>query len=201
MEDTIIAIFCFCDDYLKSINHEDWCNVKWAAAEVMTSWIVAMRFFYGNLDRARRFLIEYKYMRLITLSGLNRGVHRLPGNWNENLLKFIQVWGKTTNFPSDYLVDAFPISACRNIRISRCKLYREEMFRGYNASKKEYFYGLKATVITTLEGCPTGVILCPGKEHDNVPFEVMDFSLPEGSNIYGDNGYEDKEHEERKFEL
>jgi len=74
-------------------------------------------------------------------------------------------------------------------------------FRGYNFSKREWFYGLKVTVIASKDGCPLRVILCPGSEHDSVPFKVMDRSLPKGSEIYGDSAYLDYEHQDMLEEV
>ncbi|KIC72436.1 hypothetical protein DB44_CI00030 [Candidatus Protochlamydia amoebophila] len=64
-------------------------------------------------------------------------------------------------------MDAFPVSVCRNIRIQNCRIYRGKEFRGYNASKRDYFYGLKVTVLASQDGCPFRVILCSGREHLN----------------------------------
>jgi hypothetical protein len=114
---------------------------------------------------------------------------------NSEKPKTISSWGKIAGLPLEYIVDAFPVSVCRNIRISRCRVYRSEEFRGYNVSKKEYFYRVKAIVITTVEGYPVQV--CPGKEHDSVPFKFMDVDLPESSRLYGDSAYLDYENEEK----
>ena len=176
MKDQIVTIFCLCDDYIREIGHKDFCNVKWTTAEIMTCWVTAMRFWYGNIDRARKYLIENKMMtESLILSAIMKRVHRIPCEWWTHILEFIQSWGKNTRMPQDFIVDAFPVPACHNIRIQRCRLLHGEAYRGYNASKRVYFYGLKATVITTIEGCPVKAILCPGREHANVPFEVMDF--------------------------
>lgn len=201
MEEQIIMIFCLCDDYIRSVGHKDWCNAKWSTTEVMTCWVVAMRYFYGNVNRARQYLLENGFMsRGFTLSALLKRVHKMPHIWWVDMLEFIQSWGKRNGMPQDYIVDAFPVSVCHNIRIQRCRIFQGEAFRGYNASKRVYFYGLKATVITTTEGCPVRAILCPGREHDNVPFEYMELNLPEGSNIYGDAAYCDEDHERRRFQ-
>lgn len=197
MEEQIIAIYCLCDDFIRSKGLIDWHNVKVSTSEVMTCFVVAMRFFYGNLDLARKFLCEQKYIRKsITLSGLNKRIHRINSFWWHDILEFVHLWGKKAGLPSEYIVDAFPISVCRNIRINRCKIYQGDDFRGFNVSKKEYFYGLKATVITTREGCPLRVILCPGQEHDLVPFRLMRLNLPRGSVLYGDSAYTDYEYED-----
>lgn len=198
MNEQIIAIYCLCDDFIKSKKIIDWPNVKITTSEVMMSHVVAVRFFYGNLDRARNFLYEHCYLnKQLTLSALNKRIHKIDTSWWLEILEFIQCWGKRTGLPTEYIVDSFPVSVCRNIRIQRCRIYQHEEFRGFNVSKKEYFYGLKATVITTREGCPLRVILCPGQEHDIVPFRLMDLNLPIGSEIYGDSAYTDYEHEDK----
>ena len=58
MNDQIIAIYCLCDDYIKSreVIKDKWPNEKMSDAEVMTVLIVASRFFYGNVERARQML-------------------------------------------------------------------------------------------------------------------------------------------------
>ena len=197
MEMQIITIYCLLDDYIQSIGHKDWPNAKLSTAEVMLISIVAMRFFYGNIDTARKFLMEHRYIRRsLSKSALNRRIHQIPIEWWQTILEFIQKQKNKGYLPLEYIVDAFPVSVCRNIRIRNCRIYQGEEFRGYNVSKREYFYGLKVTVIASLDGCPLRVILCPGKEHDLIPFKIMDKNLPQGSEIYGDSAYTDYAHQD-----
>ena len=202
METQIIAIYCLLDDYIQSIGYQDWPNAKLTTAEVMLINIVGMRFFYGNIDTARKFLVEHKYIsKGISKSALNRRIHRIPTEWWENILEFIQRLRNQGILPLEYIVDAFPVSVCRNIRIRNCKIYQGEDFRGYNFSKREWFYGIKVTVITSRDGCPLRIMLCPGKEHDSVPFKYMNRNLPEGSKIYGDSAYLNYEHQDMLEEV
>jgi hypothetical protein len=125
MEEQIIAIYCLCDDFIRFKDFTDWHNVKVSTAEIMTCFIVAMRFFYGNLDLARKFLYEQRYIcKMITLSALIKRIRRIDEYWWHDILEFIQSWGKKSGLPFEYIVDAFPISVCRNIRISRCRIYQ-----------------------------------------------------------------------------
>lgn len=202
MEMQIIAIYCLLDDYIQTIGHHDWPNVKLTTAEVMLINVIGMRFFYGNVDTARKFLIEHGYIRQkITKSALNRRIHRIPMGWWENILEYIQKKKNQGKLPLEYIVDAFPVSVCRNIRIRNCRIYQGEDFRGYNFSKREWFYGIKVTVIASRDGCPLRIILCPGKEHDSVPFRFMTRNLPEGSEIYGDSAYLDYKHQDMLEEV
>jgi hypothetical protein len=197
MEMQIIAIYCLLDDYILSIGYKDWPNTKLSTAEVMLINMVGMRFFYGNIETARKFLFEHGYIcNNLSKSALNRRIHQIPMEWWEGILEFIQKLKNGGELPLEYIVDAFPVSVCRNIRIRNCRIYQGEEFRGYNFSKREYFYGLKVTVIASRDGCPLRVMLCPGREHDSVPFKLMDRNLPQGSEIYGDSAYLDYEHQD-----
>lgn len=44
--------------------------------------------------------------------------------WWENILEFIQKTRNQGELPLEYIVDAFPVSACRNIRIRNCRIYQ-----------------------------------------------------------------------------
>ena len=197
MEMQIVAIYCLLDDYIQSTGYQDWPNARLTRAEVMLINVVSMRFFYGNVETARKFLIEHRYiLKCISKSALNRRIHQIPMDFWEGILEFIQKLRNRGMLPLEYIVDAFPVSVCRNIRIRNCRIYQGEDFRGYNFSKREWFYGVKVTVIASRDGCPLRIILCPGKEHDSVPFKYMSRNLPEGSIIYGDSAYLDYEHQD-----
>lgn len=197
MEEQIIAIYCVLHDYILSIGYKDWPNTKLSTAEIMLINVIGMRFFYGNTETAREFLIEHRYiLKKLSKSALNRRIHQIPREWWEEILEFIQKLKNDGRLPFEYIVDAFPVSVCRNIRIQNSRIYQGEEFRGYNPSKREYFYGLKVTVIASQDGCPLRVILCPGREHDSVPFKLMRRDLPQGSEIYGDSAYLDYSHQD-----
>ena len=101
---------------------------------------------------------------------------------------------KNLNLTSIYLIDSFPAAICKNIRICRAKLVKGEEFKGYNASKREYFYGFKAvrrfgSIITTSEGIPVEFLVTSGSVPDNTTFQVMDINLPKNGDLYGDAAY------------
>lgn len=74
----IITIYCFCDDFLKSRGNQDWPKVKMTLAEVMLVYIVATRFFYGNIERAYTTLKDGKYiLKPISKGQLNERLHSL----------------------------------------------------------------------------------------------------------------------------
>jgi hypothetical protein len=87
--------------------------------------------------------------------------------------------------------DSFPIAVCDNYRIPRAKIYRDEIFRGYLASKKRYFYGLKIHLMITQEGQPVALFLTPGSYGEVEALRDFAFDLPEGSMVYADKAYND----------
>ncbi len=58
-------------------------------------------------------------------------------------LSDVQIITTLLNIKSVYIIDSFPVPICKNIRIPRAKLLQEEVFRRYNASKREFFMALK----------------------------------------------------------
>ncbi len=70
-------------------------------------------------------------------------------------------------------MDTFPVPVCRNIRIQRCKIYKNKAFRGYCASKKEYFYGLKVCLIVNEQGRPVEMTLVPGATADRAQPPIL----------------------------
>lgn len=196
-EEQIIAIYCFCDDFLKTRGHQDWPNVKMTLAEIMLVYIVATRFFYGNIERARVTIKDRRYVNEGLSKGrLNTRLHAVdPQMWHD-FIRFAYMQRKNLGLSKEFIVDSFPINVCKNIRINRSRIYEGEEFRGYNSSKREYFYGLKVNVVATAEGQPFEVMLCPGKYHDSEPFKLMNLDLPNGSSLYGDSAYTDYAKEE-----
>jgi len=92
-------------------------------------------------------------------------------------------------------VDSLPVPVCDNIRIGRCRLYprkkHKEAFRGYIASKRRYFYGLRVHLLITTTGLPVEVMLAPGAEADITAFKCLPLDLPHGARIFADAGYLD----------
>jgi hypothetical protein len=143
MDDRIILVYCVCDDYLHSINHRDDPQGHVTDAEVMTIAIVAALYYDANFSMARCFLREQRYIKGgLGKSRFSRRVHRLKDHFLTLFDLLAEGW-KRLNAEQFYAVDTFPVSALDNYRIPRAKLYRGEAYRGYIASKKRYFYGLK----------------------------------------------------------
>ena len=201
MEDTIITIYCLCEDFLKAIGHRDDSQVRLSTAEVMTIPLVACAFFGGNIEASRSFLDEYAYIKkAISKSRFNRRLHAIDPSLWRTLFDLLAEVFKHNNATESYVVGSLPVAVCDNIRIRRCKLYppREhgKVFRGYVASKRRYFYGLRVHLVTTRAGEPVEFSLAAASEADISVFKEMSLELPEGSIICADKGYTDYHYED-----
>ncbi len=88
-----------------------------------------------------------------------------------------------------YLTDSFPVPVRHNIRIKNSRIYQEEEFRGYNSSKRVYFYGLKVHLMISESGIPVELFFSPGAYSDTSSLYGFTFPLPEGSCVHGDKAY------------
>lgn len=188
MTDYTIAIYCFFDDYLKISGPKEDRRCKINAAGIITTAIIAARYFHGNLIAGANYMQQHHGFKKLDKSNFNRHLHRLADTV-EAVFFALGRSLKELNIQSKYLIDSFPVAVCKNIRISRSKLLNEERYRGYNASKREYFYGFKVQVITTAEGIPVEYFIVACSIHDATAFQSMNIDLPEGSELYGDSAY------------
>ena len=201
MDDTIITTYYLCEEFLKASGHHDDQQVRLSTAEVMSVALVAAAFFGGNLEASRSFLDEYGYIeKAISKSRFNRRLHAIdPSIW-QTLFDLLAEVFKHNNATESYVVDSFPVAVCDNIRIRRCKLYppqeHGEAFRGYIASKRRYFYGLRVHLVVSGEGEPVEFSLAAGSEADIAVFKELGLELPEGSIICADKAYTDYHYED-----
>lgn len=133
-------------------------------------------------------------------SQYNRRLHR-AAPLLRRLFRLLALIHKRSTEEEIYLIDSFPAEACDNIRISQTRLYQaadgpDEDFRGYIASKKRYFFGVKIHLMVTAEGNPVEAFLTPGGRHDARALKQFEFDLPEGAMVIGDKAYNDYEFED-----
>ena len=201
MDDKIIATFCLCDDVLKAMHHQEDRQCQMNDAEIMTTALVASLFFRGNHESARAMLRQHGYIpHMLSKSRFSRRLHRLKELFIVLFDLFTHIW-KTLNKEAIYVIDSLPIAVCDNIRIRRSKIYSKEDFRGYQASKKRYFYGLKIHLMVTSDGQPVECFLTPGGFGDVDALKYYAYELPDGSIIYADKAYNDYEIEDLLKEI
>jgi Transposase DDE domain len=191
MDDKIIATFCLCDDLLKALHHQEDRQCQMNDAEVMTTAFIAALFFRGNHESARAMLKQYGYIPyMVSKSRFSRRLHRIKDICMIFFNMLANIW-KTLNKDAIYVIASLPIAVCDNIRIRRSKIYTKEDFRGYQASKKRYFYGLKIHLMVTQEGQPIECFLTPGSFGDVDALKYYAYELPYGTIIYADKAYND----------
>jgi hypothetical protein len=121
MELEIIAIYCWCELLLNQFNIKEDCRSEMSNAEIITTAIVAVKFFYGNFEKARKFLKEHGYMpSMLSKSRFNRRLHALGPELILDIQKVIGELFKSENKTQEYAVDSFPVPVCENIRIFHC---------------------------------------------------------------------------------
>lgn len=207
MKDTITLIYCLCDDTFKAMGYQDDPQARVSSAQVMTVPLVAARFFGGKVELARVFLLEHGYIvQPLSKSRLNRRLHGVPLSLWLMLFDLLGEVFKTLNPNQLYTVDSMPIASCDNIRIRRCRLFAgenaqdKETHRGYCASKKRYFFGLKVHLLITGRGQPVEFVLTAGSIADVSGLKRLPLDLPEGAKVHGDRAYTDYQEEDLLLE-
>lgn len=196
MDDKIVTTFCLCDDLLKAIHHQEDRQCQMNDAEIMTTALIAALCFRGNHESARAMLKQYGYIpHMLSKSRFSRRLHRIKALFLIFFDFLGKIW-KALNPNAIYVIDSFPIAVCDNIRIRRSKIYSTEEFRGYQASKHRYFYGLKIHLMVTQDGQPVECFLTPGGFGDVDALKHYAYELPDGSIIYTDKAYNDYEIED-----
>lgn len=193
MDTQLITIYCLCDDLLQAFDHKPNAQRSMSDAEVMTTALAAARLFKGNFTTARLFLKSHGYIPdMLSKSAFSERLHRVIEAFVLLFQVLSQAW-KRQEGAGLYLIDSFPVSVCDNIRIKRSRLYPLEAtqgaFRGYTASKRRYFYGVKIHLLVTKDGLPVEVFLTPGSFSDTAELKNFAFDLPAGSTVYGDKAY------------
>jgi hypothetical protein len=171
------------------MQHAEDSRSQFSDSEVVTTAIVAMLSFGGNFERARHFLHSSGMMpRMLSRSRFSRRLSRLA-DLVGLLFHELGLVIKELNLESRYSLDSFPVAVCDNIRIPRCRLAQGESWRGYSASKRRYFYGLKVQVVVTVEGVPVECCILPGSLSDIQGLAELPLSLPAGAQVAADSAY------------
>lgn len=192
MVNEIVTVFCICDDYLKSIDYKDDKQATMSTSEILTTAIVAAKFFGGNYAKSRWLLGGHNYVRhMLSESRFIRRLNQIDPQIFRGLFSVMTNTFKAANADNQYAIDSFPVPVCSNIRMYRCKIYRNKDYHGYCASKNEYFYGVRVHMVVTKNGEPVEFIIEPGSTSDIIAAQLFQFNLPKGSKIHADKGYTD----------
>lgn len=184
-----LAIYCFIDDFLKARDHREDVRIEVTDAEIITMAITAMLHFGGNFEKSRLVLHELGLVRrLLSRSRFSRRVNRLM-DLIHCLFHQLGSILKQLHWESRYILDSFPVAVCDNIRINRCRLVRNELYRGKISSKRRYFYGVKVQFLTTSDGIPVEFCILPGSCADLQGLAELALDLPKRAQLFVDAGY------------
>ena len=189
MDLTIVAVYTMCDDFLIAQGHQEHPLAKMSDAEVMTTALIAARYFGGNQHTACAALKTLGYIpNMLGHSRYNRRLHQVSEKF-QTLFEHFAEMCKAENPNQIYSIDTYPVAACDNIRISRSRLYTGETWRGKIASKQRYFYGLKAHLMVSEAGHIVEAFFTPGQCADVRGLRCYRFDLPPGAVVYADKAY------------
>lgn len=190
-KDKIISIYCLIDDILQEINHIEDVRRQVSDSEIILTSIVFSISFYGNHSSAIKFMKQYGFIpNMLDKSRFNRRLHKI-GNLLYELFEIVSSYYKDLCCELHYIIDSFPVAVCNNMRIANCKILKDKKYRGYTASMRNYFYGVKVQLLTTKDGIPIAFHFTPGKTGDAKALGKMIDKLPAEASLYGDSAYTD----------
>jgi len=197
--DKITSIFCFLDDLLIGIKHKEDSRRNVSDSEIAVTAVVSALFFGGNQYTAIHFMKSHGYIpKMLDKSRFNRRLHQI-GHLLYELFRQVGCYLKDVCCELHYIIDSFPVSVCDNIRIMNCKLVKGEKWRGYTASMRRYFYGVKVQLLTTGSGIPVAFCFTPGNQADIKSLEKIVSGLPPEASVYADSAYTDYSIEDNLF--
>jgi len=78
MKDKTIAIYVFIDDFMKEIGHKEQTNRNTSDAEIITTALIAAKYFHGHIDNAINFVKGSTLMpHMLSKSRFNRRIHAI----------------------------------------------------------------------------------------------------------------------------
>jgi IS5 family transposase len=198
-KDKIITLYCIVDDLLKALHHHEDPTCRVSDAEVITTAFVAALNHKGELEGTCQFMKDYGFIPdMLSPSRFNRRLHRLA----ELIMSLLFTLGedlKAMAGAADYRMDSYPVAACDNARIRRCKRLKGEAFRGRHSAMGRYFYGVRVHIVTW-QGIPVEFCIVPGRENDTNALYKLPLQVAPESCIYMDAGYTDYRAEDAAFE-
>jgi len=192
MELKMITVYCLIEEFLKSIEHKEHKLVEISDSEVLFIGYISVSDFNGNYTKAHMYAIEMKLVKEIEYSRFIRRLNRLESQI-EQLFQFLSELFIKLNGLEIYSVDSFPVELCKIEREKRSKLWGDSSLKGYNASKKKYFYGFKVHMVVTTNQEPVSFYISEGSMHDVTASYNFLPNLPTNSFVIGDKGYISKD--------
>lgn len=181
------ALYTLISNFLIVLDNKENEQCQMSDGEVILAYIVSFYAHCGNYTKALWSLKQNKAIKnVLSLSRFSRRLKRLKPTIRQIFYLMSEMAKQNC---SVFQIDSFPVKVCHNIRISRCNIVNDEEYRGYNKSKREYFYGFKVHILTAENGHVVEVQILSGSTHDSKAFDLFEFELPEASEVYADIAY------------
>ena len=104
--------------------------------------------------------------------------------------KQISKWNTLQFAYKVFIVDSFPLAACKFGCAHFCKLFRADgTAYGYNPSKKQTYFSFKVHVLTTSDGASKAFEITPTNVDDRKPLHDLSLLANSGSVFLVDKGY------------
>ncbi|WP_293301574.1 IS982 family transposase [Pedobacter sp. UBA4863] len=182
---------------MQGIGHKEDIRRKVSDSEVLVTALISATSFYGNHVSAIGFMKQYGFIpKMLDTSRFNRRLHQL-GHLLYAIFEQVSAYFKYVHCELRYIIDSFPVPVCHNIRIGSCKMISEKKWRGYTASMRNYFYGVKVQLVTTKDGLPIAFHFTPGKTADVKALNKIIAGLPAEASLYADSAYTDYDMEDK----
>jgi len=189
MEQRMITIYCLIEEFIKGVmGKEEHVLSEISDSEVLFLGYLAVSDFNGNYSKAYYYGMGMKLVSPIEYSRFTRRINQLEKEI-EQLFLFLSELFKKLNGSQIYSVDSFPVELCQIQREKRSKLWRDVSLKGYNASKKKFFYGFKVHMVVTTNQEPISCYISEGSMHDTTASYKFLSTLPKNSIVIGDKGY------------
>jgi hypothetical protein len=184
----IDLIYFLIDEYLKQTFHQEDKQSLMSDSEIIFAYVISFNFFSGNYCKTLCFLKQTNLMKyVLSKSRFSRRIKSLEWKIQEIFTFFSQNFKDTKE--KEFCIDTFPLSICKLVRMRRCKLVKGREYLGYNSSKEEYYYGFKVHLIASRQGGVIEFDLSPAHLSDLTGFKLLNFDLPDNSEIFADKIY------------
>jgi hypothetical protein len=77
MTEQTITIYCFINDFVITIGRKEDVHFKISDAQILTTDLLAARYFHGNLASACAYMQQHQGVKMIVKSSFTRRLHRL----------------------------------------------------------------------------------------------------------------------------
>jgi hypothetical protein len=169
-------MYCLWDEFLKASGVRAPAGTDMRTAAVMTPALVAADLFSGCFEQSRHFLqAQGSIPHMLSKSRCNRRRPAIPDCLWQGLLHVLSEAAKQTTARGENGVERCPVPLCANLRLRRCHLSHGEAYRGYMASKRRYFFGLRIPLLVPPTGQPIAFALAPGAAADHADAAYTDY--------------------------